>query len=370
MNRAIDFTKLGGLYVYQDTLDFLQIAYSQALDAIAACYGEKVIVSGLQTIGGNVSDGWVVLNGQLLPVVGGAIQSYLFLETLVTAEQFADGVQRNVYTTKRLKFTSVSGGNYLFTDFARVPFATASLKDALQTIQTLFSRLLFDEPVILSGCAISGLNEPDTRVTIAAGTVWMDGKMISAPVYNNGLYPAYLLPNATYTTALPGAGSYITFDYETSQRYAHVLKRKTASTGETVMHSNNSELQFFDVGTGLGKWKWKDWKLSEVLRSRSPLGYDNRTVQPVGDDNEAWDATYNTVGNKGGKKKHQLTQAELPHVQLKSGLSQNAAAYRDADGPDNIGAGNANPIYTDYLGDDVPHETRHPYSVVLLIEKI
>jgi hypothetical protein len=367
MNRSVDFTELGGLYVYQDTLEFLQVAYTQAIDAIVSMFGEKVIVTGLVKDGSTISDGWVILNSQLLPVVGGTIQPYLFLETLVTQEQFADLVQRDVYTVKRLKFTSVSDSNFLFSDFSRLPFATTGLKDALQTIQNLFSKLLFDEPVIISGCATSALNTIDSKVTIATGLAWIDGKMITVPSYVNNTYPVYLKPDATYTTSLP-VGSYILFDHETSQRYAHVIKRNTASTGETVMHTNAGELQYFDVSTGLGKWKWKGWKLCDLLKSRSPIGYDNRTSQPAGVDNEAWDATYNTIGTRVGKKKHQLSISELP------AHSHSVPATDDT--PSGITGGPTYPpgadsnVSTSSVGGDQSHETRHPSAVVLIIEKI
>jgi hypothetical protein len=47
MYKQIDFTQPGGLFVYQDTLDFLQDAYSDLFDAMAAMFGNNVILSAL-----------------------------------------------------------------------------------------------------------------------------------------------------------------------------------------------------------------------------------------------------------------------------------------------------------------------------------
>ncbi len=225
----MDFSQLGGLYTYQDTLEYLQSGYSQVLDALAASYGNNLILSGLQVVGSNVSDGWVVLNGEILPVVGGTLMSYLFLETVTTPEQFADGQQRDVYSIKRLQFTANADSNISFSDFVRLPFATQTLKDCLQTVQNLFTRLLFSEPVILSGCLVTGNN-------ISTGVVYIAGKLLSTVAYTGGATTVYMDANGIYTTTLP-ASPYILFDGGTSQYYADVMRRNSSYTGQVVMHA-------------------------------------------------------------------------------------------------------------------------------------
>jgi hypothetical protein len=48
MNKRMDFSHLGGLLAYQDTLAFLQSSSAGPLDALAQLVGERVILSVLQ----------------------------------------------------------------------------------------------------------------------------------------------------------------------------------------------------------------------------------------------------------------------------------------------------------------------------------
>ncbi len=58
MNR-IDYTNLGGFPLTEDALDFMQQSYSQVLSGLAAAVGNKVIVSGCEITGTNISAGWI-----------------------------------------------------------------------------------------------------------------------------------------------------------------------------------------------------------------------------------------------------------------------------------------------------------------------
>lgn len=72
MNKRIDFTILGGLPYVQETFDWMQDSYRKAFTSIAQLLGDKVIVSGCQVVGGNVTDGWITYNGELVRFVGSA----------------------------------------------------------------------------------------------------------------------------------------------------------------------------------------------------------------------------------------------------------------------------------------------------------
>lgn len=142
MYKRIDFTKLEGLAVYQDTLDFLQLSYRDTISAIARAFGSKVIVTGVTDLGANYSDGWVVIDGELLPFVGGLKSGRIIIEELTDTEVFGDNTTQTVYFTRRAKL-GVTGG-YAFTDFIRVDTIAAigeglkSLLNAYNNLQTAF----------------------------------------------------------------------------------------------------------------------------------------------------------------------------------------------------------------------------------------
>jgi len=73
MNQVINFSNLGGNPLDQDSLAFMQQSYVGAFGALANFIGNKVIISGMQLVGGNISDGWLIYNGKLIPFTGGAI---------------------------------------------------------------------------------------------------------------------------------------------------------------------------------------------------------------------------------------------------------------------------------------------------------
>lgn len=373
--KAIDFSQGGGLYVYQDTIEWLQVAYNHQLDAVAKLIGDKVIVTGLTFNAGIVSDGWVVLNGELLPVVGGPQLTHLFVETIVTNEQFDDGSEKPVYTIKRLKFTNTASGNYPYADFKRLPFNSLSIKEAFTKTQTLLKNILNEAAVIMSGCLVTNVTGTGTGTCdISGGVALMDGEYVTAPVYS-GFYPVYLKPDATWVTVDPG-GTRIKFDHETSQRYKDVMRRMQFDTGHLYLSKNPADAAFFDAASGLGKWKWLGWKLSFDMRGRVPLGYDNRSADPV---DGVWDNNYRVVGNTGGEKKHTLTEAELPEHShdAEDGDPSGKFIKRKEGGPgggfgvNNSGGGyEYADISTGNAGSGEAHENRQPYRVILFIERL
>lgn len=369
MNKQIDFSQLGGLFIYQDTLAFLQTGYTGALDAFARAFGDKVIVTGMADAGATVTDGWAVVNNELLPFVGGTKAAYVYIETVTAPEQFNDGTSKNVYTTKQLKFTATASGNIPYTDFKRLPYNSADIYAGLNTVKTLFKNIVIETAVILSGCTVSGIG--GGSCTIATGIVLMDGEYIASPAYT-GVYPVYLKPDATYTTSLPGSGNYIKFDPHTSQRYADVVRRNTNNSGSILMHRVLNDR--FDIATGLGKWEWLGWKINDDLRSRVPVGYDRRASDPA---DGIYDSDYHSILSNGTQTNRKIIdQANLPAIVLDVAIPTGDTSTSDS-GSGKIVMGNAGnepvpgpTLETEALGSGTAMDIRQPYKVVLFIEKI
>jgi hypothetical protein len=123
MYKRIDFSKLEGLATYQDTLDFLQISYREAISAVAKAFGSKVIVTGVTDQGLSYSDGWIIIDGELMPFTGGLKTDRIVVDELTDTEIFNDGSIQTVYYTKRAKL-GITGG-FAFTDFIRVDTLSA-----------------------------------------------------------------------------------------------------------------------------------------------------------------------------------------------------------------------------------------------------
>lgn len=138
MYKRIDFTKLEGIATYQDTLDFLQTSYREAISAIAKAFGSRVIVTGVTDQGVTYSDGWIIIDGELMPFAGGLKTDRIITETLSDTEIFGDGSTHTVYYTKIAKL-GVTGG-YAFNEFIRVD-TMAGISQGLKSLITAHNNL-------------------------------------------------------------------------------------------------------------------------------------------------------------------------------------------------------------------------------------
>jgi hypothetical protein len=112
--KSIDLTQLNGLATYQDTLDFMQKGIVESCGAIAAAFGNLVVLSGCVDNGTGITDGWMAVNGEILPFVGGpkGATPQIIIEELTDTEVFADTVVRTVYYTRRARIGVTGGIDY------------------------------------------------------------------------------------------------------------------------------------------------------------------------------------------------------------------------------------------------------------------
>ncbi len=122
--KTIDFTILGGLHTWQETLEFLQDAYGNTFEHLHAMWGNKIIVNGVLLSAGVYSAGWVIIDGLMLPFVGGVADTYIVIEDLTDVEGFEDGTTKTVYHNQRAKFANA--GTMLFADFVRLDTVATS----------------------------------------------------------------------------------------------------------------------------------------------------------------------------------------------------------------------------------------------------
>jgi hypothetical protein len=179
-------------------------------------------------------------------------------------------------------------------------FATA------RALKNLAELCLYESYVIISGCTVSGINEPAHTCTISTGKVLMADKYYNIPAYT-GLYPVYINSDGEWVNAAPPIGGLIRFDPHTSQRKADVLRRAITPAGQIIELATWSDR--FNLQSGDGKWEMLGFSISDEDRGRISVGLDPRTVDPG---NGIWDANYNQIGNPGGAKSKTLTMENLP----------------------------------------------------------
>lgn len=120
MNKRIDFTFNGGFPATQYMVNFMQESYRSCFMAIANIIGDKVIVQGCDIVGGQVSNGWISFQGELIPFLGGALPvgaSVAIVET-PASRVFDDQAPHDVYFTKTASLGTP--GNFLFSELKRV----------------------------------------------------------------------------------------------------------------------------------------------------------------------------------------------------------------------------------------------------------
>lgn len=376
MNYADFNTQPNGFPLESDaTLGFMQADYQSAINGIGKYFGESVILSGMAEAAGNVADGWILLNGEVLFFQGGAQQATFVITETWVQKANENGSLVNRYKTKKAQF-GIGGTTYAYSSLQRL--------EGLQALQNhLIDLIVFEPEVVISGCIVSSVDTGASTLAISAGVAVINRTFVHAPAYAGG-YPVYLKLDGTWTNTAPGS-DFIKFDPYTSQRLADVTARATSPIGDVRMRAALSTE--FD-GTGLGKWTLKGWALCNGangtfdLRSRFVVGYDSRISTPGGN---FWDSAYNTPGAEGGEKVHLLTVSEIPahrHTPDTIGSGDFAMLRKSIPGQvtttahhDDINAGTEPntrdaPEPMPLAGGGAAHENRPPFKVLVFIQRI
>ena len=132
MNK-IDFNQTGGFPMSTQILDALQEAY-KIFNAHGAMAGDLDIILGCEVGGvGNVTDGFVHINGELLPFVGGQISTNVAIVETSDLRGFEDGSQKPVIYTRYATFGEATV-SYPWLNFRR-PLNLFQLEDRLIKVE-------------------------------------------------------------------------------------------------------------------------------------------------------------------------------------------------------------------------------------------
>ena len=133
MNR-IDFNQTGGFPLSTQILDAAQEAYKNFNQYGFLAGNDLVIIVGCDTgAGGTVTDGFVSINGELLPFVGTTVTAKVIIVETPDSRGFEDGSLKPVIYTRYATF-GAGGTEYTWTDFRR-PKTLFQLEDRLTQLE-------------------------------------------------------------------------------------------------------------------------------------------------------------------------------------------------------------------------------------------
>ncbi|OBS12530.1 hypothetical protein ATE49_04720 [Elizabethkingia miricola] len=131
--RTFNYNQTGGFKVTTETLADITPAYS-IVEGVARMAGNKAIISGCveTNAGAVISDGIVMINGELLEFKGGAKQNTVIIREIITQKKFENGEMKDVIIDRFATF-GFSQDSLPWTDFKRIP-ALNTLEGKFKTI--------------------------------------------------------------------------------------------------------------------------------------------------------------------------------------------------------------------------------------------
>jgi hypothetical protein len=105
---------------------------AQLVAKLASLGGNNYILSGCVTTGSNVAAGTVVINGEILPFLGGAVETYVVIEETKRSVTAEGQVFEELYVSRSCRF-GTGTGQLAWADLKRVPdvFTMSEAIDAL-----------------------------------------------------------------------------------------------------------------------------------------------------------------------------------------------------------------------------------------------
>lgn len=120
-----NFDQAGGFPLETETLSKMQESFN-IFQAFGDLVGQKSIVKGCVQVGSTISDGVIYWDGELLPFVGGGIQSKIIIKEEVTSVEFEDGEIKPTYYKRYATFGTGTTA-VLWSEFKRAYPLTSAL---------------------------------------------------------------------------------------------------------------------------------------------------------------------------------------------------------------------------------------------------
>ncbi|SIT25676.1 hypothetical protein SAMN05421786_11554 [Chryseobacterium ureilyticum] len=151
--KTFNYNQAGGMRLTTERFNELQQAYS-IFTGLAGMAGNKAIISGCEDQGTTISDGYVVINGELLEFKSALKQSSVIIKTEVKKLMFENG-EKDFETYRYVTF-GFSPDAFIWEDFKRVT--------ALNLLEERISRLEKASAPIINGGARVLWNRPANEI--------------------------------------------------------------------------------------------------------------------------------------------------------------------------------------------------------------
>ncbi|MWB96763.1 hypothetical protein GON26_20570 [Flavobacterium sp. GA093] len=251
MNRT-NFNQTGGFPLKTERLDELQKSY-EIFNNLGNIAGNLVILSGCNVTGSNVSDGVVVIDGEIYPFKGGYISSNVVITSTTSTKEFEEGGAKPVHTIKEAGFGTASE-SWPWASFIR-PIPTRDFKAALDIKEDKTNVLALQTRIQTLEAALLTLQIPKIRVVSGSTST-----LVRAVGYYHNDYSknyAYVYPPAGYTMShlagfLPSI-SQINFSGDVNSDDILWCKYTTDASKITII-CNNSENRDNSSITYMGVW--------------------------------------------------------------------------------------------------------------------
>jgi hypothetical protein len=132
MNRY-NFLQTGGFPFEVNILEGMQKAF-EIFNCLGALAGPKTIISGCVATGSNISNGFVHIDGEIYPFLGGTAQGSVVIITTTQSAEFEDLTTKEIKEIKHVQF-GTGVGSILWADFKR-PETTTQLTTLIQNLTT------------------------------------------------------------------------------------------------------------------------------------------------------------------------------------------------------------------------------------------
>lgn len=160
MNRQ-NFLQTGGFPFELDTLENMQLAYD-IFNSLGELAGNKAIIKGCETIGGNTSDGVVYIDGEVFKFVGGITQTSVKILQNITSKEFEDGDTNEVHFERYVTFASGTG-SIPWSEFVRVT-NLQTIAASMQSLTTKVTELEKKNAIFQAGGGMVFWNRPAAEI--------------------------------------------------------------------------------------------------------------------------------------------------------------------------------------------------------------
>jgi hypothetical protein len=235
MNKT-NFNQTGGFPLKTERLQELQTTF-QILNAFGALAGNLTIISGCETIGSTVKNGFVYIDGELLEFREAGLTGtsrVIIIEELVN-RAFENGTVKNVYTIRYATF-GTAATSWLWTDFVK-PMETKAIIAALflkadkTTTDDIITRLTNAETKLATIATGAEVNvQSDWNVTDVNSDAFIKNKFA---------YDGPFLYKGTYTLPDIGTDAKFTVTFPTVNTTSYYVLGSLRIRGGAYSDSND-----------------------------------------------------------------------------------------------------------------------------------